>query len=104
MKQFKIHEKLRKGAFGKVYCAENIQTNQMVSLKLINVSKLKEEILLNQTRFDFESEVEILKKVHHPSIVQYFGHFDHFISEENHKFYIAMECVDEGNLQVLINA
>jgi hypothetical protein len=57
--QFQIHEKPVKDAFEKVYSAENIQTNQMVSLKEINVIKLKEEMLLNQTAFNFESKVEI---------------------------------------------
>jgi serine/threonine protein kinase len=69
LKQFKIHEKLGNNVFGKVYRAENIQTNQIVSLKEINISKLKEEMLTDQTVFDFENEVEILKKVLHPSSV-----------------------------------
>jgi serine/threonine protein kinase len=73
-------------------------------LKEINVSKLKKEMFSNQTAFDFESEVNNLKEVHHFSFVQHFGHFDYFISEENHKFSIVREFVDGDNLQILINA
>lgn len=63
-----IYEVIGSGAFGEVYKARWRGT--MVAVK--KLSKITEEFLK-----DFETELAIVQRLHHPNVVQYLGFCDH---------------------------
>ena len=56
---------LGQGSFGKAYLAENLATRQLVVLKQVNLSSMKE-----QEKREAYREAEILKHLGHPNIVE----------------------------------
>ncbi|KAH7646012.1 hypothetical protein HUG17_1550 [Dermatophagoides farinae] len=63
------YEKLNKigqGTYGVVYKARNIQTNEIMALKRIKIEKLKDGFPISSVR-----EINILRTVHHPNIVEF---------------------------------
>lgn len=57
-----------RGQFGSVYRSLNLGTGQMVAIKRIRLQGMKED----EVR-DVMHEVELLKRLSHPSIVKYEG-------------------------------
>lgn len=57
-----------RGQFGSVYRALNLNTGQMVAVKRIRLEGLKEEEVTTLMR-----EVDLVKRLSHPSIVKYEG-------------------------------
>lgn len=57
-----------RGQFGSVYRALNLNTGQMVAVKRIGLEGLKEEEISQLMR-----EVDLVKRLTHPSIVKYEG-------------------------------
>ena len=57
-----------RGQFGAVYRALNLNTGQMVAVKRISLTGLKEEEISQLMR-----EVDLVKSLSHPSIVKYEG-------------------------------
>ena len=95
-KSFKSHYKkicpLGKGAFGKVYKAEEIKTGNIVAVKQIS--------LFNSglPRKNIIKEISLLKNLNHPNIVKYYNYF-----EDEHHIYIIMEYLDGDTLKQYIN-
>lgn len=86
--QYEILEFIGKGAFGKVYKAQNKYNHQ----KIIAIK----EIIINDSAQvkELMSEINLLKKLKHPNIVKYHG----FI-QRNFKFNIYLEYCDGGSLK-----
>ena len=57
-----------RGQFGSVYRCLNLSTGQMVAIKRVRLAGMKEEEVADVMR-----EVELLKRLSHPSIVRYEG-------------------------------
>ncbi len=68
---YRIKSSIGRGGIGRTYLAEEIETKKEVALKVLNINKLDEWKILDL----FKREVQVLKKINHPNIPDYFGHF-----------------------------
>ena len=82
--EFIIKEKLGEGAFGAVHLGVNIQTGEKVAIKILEKSRL----FRYEDKVRLEREIEILKKVKHPNIVQLYG-----IIETDRQILLIMEYI-----------
>ncbi|KAG8889264.1 hypothetical protein FRB98_005077 [Tulasnella sp. 332] len=83
-----------KGQFGAVYRALNLNTGQMVAVKRIRLEGLPETEVTQLMK-----EVELLKKLQHPSIVSYEG----MVRDED-SLDIVLEYVENGSLSQTLKA
>jgi len=84
-----IQRQIGQGGMGTVYAAVNEQTGEPAAVKVLSTLLGSHE----NFRARFESEIETLKRLKHPSIVQLVG----FGEQEGHLFY-AMELIDGTSL------
>lgn len=87
---YRIEGILGRGGMGTVYKGSHAKTNEPVAIKVIA------SVLADQERFRrrFAAEVETLKRLSHPNIVQLIGYGE----EQGHLFY-SMEYVSGESLQ-----
>ncbi|KAG9018377.1 hypothetical protein FRB93_000080 [Tulasnella sp. JGI-2019a] len=83
-----------KGQFGAVYRALNLNTGQMVAVKRIRLDGLPETEVMQLMK-----EVELLKKLQHPSIVSYEG-----MVRDDDSLHIVLEYVENGSLGQTLKA
>ena len=81
---FIITKKIGEGTFSNVKLAKNRQTGEQVAIKIIEKNKFKHK----EDKLRFNREIEILKKLRHPNIVQLYS-----IIEKNDKIYLIMEYI-----------
>ena len=81
---FIIKEKLGEGAFGSVRLGINKQTGEKVAIKIYEKSKLNRY----QDKKRLEREIEILKKLKHPNIVQLYS-----VIETERQILLIMEYI-----------
>ncbi|HVV98781.1 MAG TPA: serine/threonine-protein kinase [Planctomycetaceae bacterium] len=86
---FQLGEKLGAGGMGVVYRARYTKNGQMVALKLLAPSLLEDEKLVAR----FQRELDVLKKLKHPNIIQFFG--GGRLGKQ--QFYV-MELIEGGSL------
>ena len=89
-----ITEQIGVGTFSKVTKAIHILTGEAVAVKILDKSKIKDEIDIER----ISREIEILKSISHPNISQLY--------ESNstiHNFYLIMEYIEGGDLCDYIN-
>ncbi len=84
-----IGEPLGQGGMGTVYTATHQQTGDIVAIKVLSRLGANEPSL----RQRFAQEIETLKKLHHPNIVQLHGH-----GEEDGTLFFVMERVEGESL------
>lgn len=90
---FELEEQIGKGGMGVVYRARYVKNDRKVALKL-----LPKEIAANRVVVArFEREMEILKELKHPNIVNCFGG----TTEGDYRFY-AMELIEGGTMDSLL--
>ncbi|HVA46018.1 MAG TPA: serine/threonine-protein kinase [Pirellulales bacterium] len=87
---YKIGRKLGRGGMGTVYAAVNVESGGPAAVKVLAPALAQEEGF----RERFEAEIESLKKLHHPNIVQLFGYGE----QDGHHFY-GMELVSGRSLE-----
>jgi eukaryotic-like serine/threonine-protein kinase len=87
---YQIGRKLGRGGMGTVYAAVNVETSEAAAVKVLSAALAQEEGF----RERFEAEIESLKKLHHPNIVQLFGYGE----QDGHHFY-GMELVQGRSLE-----
>jgi serine/threonine-protein kinase len=92
---YKLATLLGRGGMGAVYAARNATTGEEAAVKLL-APHLTDDANFRER---FKIEVETLKKLLHPNIVQLFGYGE----EAGHLFY-AMELVPGRSLQDELNA
>lgn len=87
---YRIGRQLGKGGMGTVYAAVDTQTNTPAAVKVLAPQ------LAMQAGFRerFEAEIESLKKLHHPNIVQLFGY-----GQQEEVMFYAMELVEGISLE-----
>ena len=84
-----IGEPLGQGGMGTVYTATHQHTGELVAIKVLSRLGASEPSL----RQRFAQEIETLKKLHHPNIVQLHGH-----GEEDGILFFVMERVEGESL------
>ncbi|GAA5892422.1 hypothetical protein JCM5296_003594 [Sporobolomyces johnsonii] len=89
---FKLAEKLGQGAFGSVYKALNWTTGETCAVKQIDLSHIPKAELP-----DIMQEIDLLKNLHHPNIVQYRGY-----ARTDSALYIVLEYCENGSLSAII--
>ncbi|ORY28652.1 kinase-like domain-containing protein, partial [Naematelia encephala] len=83
-----------RGQFGSVYRSLNLSTGQMVAIKRIRLHGMEEAEVRDVMR-----EVELLKRLAHPSIVKYEG-----MSRDEEYLNIVLEFVENGSLGQTLKA
>lgn len=101
--RYKFEKELGTGAFGTVYKATDLQTNQTIAVKVIHKIKgsymdnpeyLTFKYLIKDTANRLNKDIkDINKPLCHPNIVCYYNVF-----EENGKIYVVMEYVEGMDL------
>ena len=84
-----LNEKIGIGTFSKVTKAIHTLTGEKVAVKILDKSKIKDNIDIER----ITREIEILKSISHPNITQLY--------ESNstiHNFYLIMEYIEGGDL------
>ncbi|XWX01615.1 hypothetical protein V2A60_009643 [Cordyceps javanica] len=94
LKDYRLGECLGKGAFGSVYKAFNWNTGEAVAVKQIKLGDLpKSELRM------IESEIDLLKNLHHDNIVKYIG----FVKSTD-CLNIILEYCENGSLHSICKA
>lgn len=83
-----------RGQFGAVYRALNLNTGQMVAVKRIGLEGLKEDEIAQLMR-----EVDLVKRLSHPSIVKYEG-----MARDANTLSIVLEYAENGSLGQTLKA
>ena len=86
---YKILSKLGKGSFGSVYKVQNIFTEKIYAMKVIQ----KYFVTYQDGDQSFLKEIEILMKVEHPNIIKI---YEYYVDEIN--YYLIIEYVSGGEL------
>ena len=84
-----LSEQIGVGTFSKVTKGMHVLTNETVAVKILDKSKIKDEIDIEH----ISREIEILKSISHKNIAQLYES----ISTE-HNFYLIMEYIEGGDL------
>ncbi len=87
---YRIVKKLGRGGMGTVYLGVDDAANHTAAVKLLAAEMAQHA----DFRDRFKAEIDTLRTLHHPNIVQIFG----FGEQENHIFY-AMEYVSGSSLE-----
>ncbi|KAG8868866.1 hypothetical protein FRC20_002678 [Serendipita sp. 405] len=91
---YRIGNGIGRGQFGAVYRALNLNTGQMVAVKRISLQGLSEDEISSLMK-----EVDVLKRLSHPSIVKYEG-----MVRSTDTLSIVLEYVENGSLGQLLKA
>ncbi|MGQ9575351.1 MAG: serine/threonine protein kinase [Thermoguttaceae bacterium] len=87
---YRIVRLLGRGGMGAVYQGVNVETDEPAAIKVLSAALAAEP----DFRQRFEVEIETLRKLYHPNIVQLLG----FGEQDGHLFY-AMELVEGSSLE-----
>lgn len=94
MDNLKFIKSVGKGAYSEVGLYENLETGQLMALKVYNVERADERY-----EIDFMKEIAIVGTLNFPSIIKLYG----FVApNENQKFAYALEYMENGNLDDLL--
>lgn len=91
---FQLGNCIGRGQFGSVYRALNLNTGQMVAVKRIRLEGLKEDEVTTLMR-----EVDLVKRLSHPSIVKYEG-----MARDQDTLSIVLEYAENGSLGQTLKA
>jgi len=92
---FEIQEQLGAGGMGTVYRALDLNLHRQVALKLLQSGHSQNPEFVAQ----FQKEAAITASINHPHVVKVYS-----TGHDNGRVYIAMELVDKGSLESLMNA
>ena len=91
--QYMLSKTIGEGTFGKVKLAVHLPTGERVAVKILEKSRIKEQADVRRVN----REIKILKKLHHPNVVQIYE-----IIETEKDLYLVMEFASGGELFELI--
>lgn len=86
---FEVGKPLGKGKFGSVYLAREKRTRFIVALKVLSKSLIIKQNVQHQLR----REIELQSHLHHPNILQLYGHF-----YDDSRVYLVLEYAPGGEL------
>ncbi|CAO2199358.1 unnamed protein product [Urochloa humidicola] len=89
LSDFEVGKPLGRGKFGHVYLAREKRSNQIVALKVLFKSQLKQSQVEHQLR----REVEIQSHLRHPNILRLYGYF-----YDQTRVYLILEYAEKGEL------
>ncbi len=92
---FEIQEQLGAGGMGTVYRALDVNLHRAVALKLLQSGHSENPEFVTQ----FQKEAAITASINHPHVVKVYS-----TGQDNGRVYIAMELVDKGSLESLMEA
>ncbi|BEJ10277.1 hypothetical protein CcaverHIS641_0703120 [Cutaneotrichosporon cavernicola] len=92
--RYQLGNCIGRGQFGSVYRSLSLSTGQMVAIKRIRLSGVKEKEVRDVMR-----EVEVLQRLSHPGIVKYEG-----MSRDDQFLNIVLEFVENGSLGQTLKA
>src|SRR5579862_8609640 len=90
---FEIQEELGAGGMGTVYRAQDMTLNRPVALKLLHRAHSENPEYIQQ----FQKEAATTASINHPHVVKVYS-----TGQDNGLVYIAMELVDKGSLERLM--
>jgi len=87
--------KLGTGGFAEVFLGTDLRTNRKLAIKKVSLNQknLREEQTLKKLQF----EIEIMQKLKHPNVVEYYD-----VVKTNTDWYIMMEYCNAGTLDNVI--
>ncbi|XP_074574102.1 CBL-interacting protein kinase 18-like [Curcuma longa] len=89
MRRYELGRLLGQGTFAKVYRAKNLQSGQIVAIKMIDKRTVMRDGLVQQIK----REISVMRLVRHPHIVQLFE-----VMASKSKIYFVMEYAKGGEL------
>ncbi|XP_057538688.1 CBL-interacting protein kinase 2-like [Amaranthus tricolor] len=89
MQRYEIERLLGQGKYAKVYYARDIETSQIVAIKVIN----KEKVLSNRFKDPIMREISVMRMLKHPNIIELYG-----VMANKTKIYFVMEYAEGGEL------
>jgi serine/threonine protein kinase len=92
MQNYRQLQMLGSGAYAKVFLAQKIGTTQYVAIKRVDAQKMI------STGQNLQSEINLLKRIHHFNIVECYESF-----QDNNEICIVMEYIDGSNLRVFLH-
>jgi eukaryotic-like serine/threonine-protein kinase len=87
---YRMGRPLGRGGMGAVYEGTNVETDELAAVKVLSAALATEP----DFRQRFAVEIETLRKLYHPNIVQLFG-----FGEQDGVLFYAMELVDGSSLE-----
>lgn len=87
---YRLSKIVGRGGMGTVYAAEDLSTGKIAAVKALSPLLATD----NSFRDRFLSEIESLKKLRHPNIVQLYG-----FGEQDGQLFYAMELIEGNSLQ-----
>ena len=94
IREYRIERLLGEGGMGEVYLAEHTYTGQKVALKAVHALLMRDQ----EVRRRFLEEGRVMAGLKHPNIATLYAFF-----EEAGRFFLAMEFVEGGSLQALLD-
>ncbi|CAK9299836.1 unnamed protein product [Gordionus sp. m RMFG-2023] len=92
---FDIGGPLGRGKYGNAFLARERKSKLIVCLKMI----FKKHIVLDGTEHQIIRELEIMRHLYHPNIIQYFGYF-----HDERRLFIILQYAPQGELYKLLKA
>ena len=88
--QYKLITKVGEGGFGRVYKAIDLKTDQILAIKILNLSTESNPEKQARLRLRFQREIQLCSQLNHPNIIKLLDHGE----TSTGQFFAAFEYVD----------